>query len=175
MLFLNYKKILLSVVYMVFTVLFISTIQNNIWPVIFGITVPLQLWIPCLVYWTLYRSTGSIIVFVYLNTINIVSLSVLPLSGLLGITCLIALLLIFFKRVYYVNWMFFSIGTAITLFFLPVLLLCFSIWSDGKTYIPSLVFWIGGGIISWLLSFPLFWFFQRLDQLLNIKPEEQEL
>ena len=160
---------------MMFTVFFISTIQNNIWPVIFGITLPLHLWIPFLVYWTLYRSTGSTILFIYLITINMISLSVIPISCLLGIACLTTLLLIFFKRVYYVNWIFFSIGTGLTLFFFPILLLLFSFWSDEKIYIPNLIFWIGGGVISWLLSFPLLWFFQKMDQLLNIKPEEQEL
>ena len=171
----NYKRILLSFSYTIFIIFFISTIQNNIWPVIFGIHLPLQLWIPCLVYWVLYRSTASAIFFIYLITINMISLSVISLGCLLGIASFIAFLLIFFKRVYYVNWIFFSTGTAVALLFFPFLLLLFSGWTDGKIYMPHFGPWIGGGLMSWLFSFPLLWIFQRMDQLLNIKLAEQKL
>lgn len=173
--FFNYKKILLTFFYMIITIFFISILQNNIWPVIVGIHLPLQLWIPCLVYWALFRSAGPAIFFIYLMMINMVSTSAIPFGCLLGVTSLITLLLIFFKRVYYINWMFFSIGTALVLLFFPLLLWLFSGWTDEKIYIPNLIFWLGGGLMNWLFSFPLLWLFQWVDQLLNIKPEEQKL
>ena len=168
----SYKPILLSFAFTIFTVFFISAIQNNLWPVIFGIHLPLQLWIPCLVYWTLFRSFGSTIMFIYLITISISSLSSVPFSCLLAAVSIIVFILSFFKRVYYINWMFFSIGTALALLFFPALLWLFSGWLDNKPYIPNGVFWIGGALTAWLFSFPLLIIFQWVDQKLTIQLEE---
>ena len=57
--FINYKTAFFNYIVMILLIFCIILIQNSIWPSLFGIYAPIYLWLPCLIYWGLYRNTGE--------------------------------------------------------------------------------------------------------------------
>ena len=148
-------------------------IQNSFWPSLFGIHLPIYLWIPYLIYWSLYRKPGEGVFIVYFITISIAATSSLIVGHLLVCNSLIFLSLLLFKRVYYTNWVFFSTACALTLLFFPILLWIIPQITGGKAYFHSLIPWLAGGLVTWILSFPLLGLFQWIDNLTIVKPTER--
>ncbi len=160
-----YKTNLLSDTLTIFLMVLVIIFQNSFWPEIFGKHLPLYLWIPCLIYWLLYRTTWKATLMIYFLSFLVAASSTVLISHLLLIHSLIFLITLFFKRVYYTSWTFFSTACAISLLFFPPLLWISSILLENHFYFPPVLYWIGGGMISWLLSFPLFLLLQQTDQL----------
>lgn len=139
--------------------------QNSIWPEIFGEYFPLYLWIPCLIYWLLYRSTWQAGIWIYIFSLWMAANSTILLSHFLMLLALMFLVILFFQRVYYTSLNFFSTACAVSLLCFPCLSWLLSIWLEGYFYFPPLLSWIGGGMVSWILSFPLFFLFTWIDHL----------
>ena len=152
---------LLTAVFIVCTINF----QNAFWPEWFGPYFPLSLWIPCLIYWLLYRPLWKATFMLYFISVFTATGSTIPLSLLLLLHSLIFLIILFFKRVYYINWTFFNTATVMSLLLWTPLLWMVSQWLNASFYFPPVWTWLGGGVVSWLFSLPLFVLLQQIDKL----------
>ena len=159
---------------MISFIFIIIMIQNSFWPSFFGTYIPVYLWIPCLIYWALYRQPGETTFMVYFIAMSVAANSSLMTGYLLTCNSLVFLSLLVFKRVYYTSWVFFSTACAFTLFFFPILLWILPQITDGKTYFPGFIPWLAGGLITWILSFPLLGLFQWIDNLTIVQSSERK-
>ncbi|MDE0119993.1 MAG: hypothetical protein OXM55_08320 [Bdellovibrionales bacterium] len=161
--FTNYKIVLINYILMIIFILFIAVIQNSLWPSVFGTHIPTYLWIPCLIYWALYRKTGETVFMLYFITLNTTATSPL-LTGYLLIFHSLALIVLFlFKRIYYTSWVFFSTACAFSVLFFPIPLWFLSRIINGTMYLHGFLPWIGGCIITWILSFPILGLLKWID------------
>ena len=167
------KMIFFNYLIMIFLFFIITMFQNSFWPSLFGIHLPVYLWIPYLIYWSLYRKPGEAALIVYFITISIAATSSLMVGYLLVCNSLIFLSLLLFKRVYYTSWVFFSTACALTVFFFPILLWTIPQIIGGKTYFHGFIPWLAGGLVTWILSFPLLVVFQWIDNLTIVKSTER--
>ena len=62
--------------------------------------IPIYLWIPCLIYWAIYRQTVETVFIVYFITFNTASTSSLLTGYFLVFNAVILLVLLLFKRIY---------------------------------------------------------------------------
>ena len=162
----NYKLILLNYLIMMVLILGLTTLQNTVYFSFFGLsTFPIYFWIPCLIYWALYRKIGESTFMLYFITLSVATSSSLHLGLLIIFNSLLMLSLFLFKRIYYTSWVFFSIACATTLFLFPILLWILARILEGKYYFHNILPWILGGMLTWLLSFVLLNLFQRIDKL----------
>ena len=156
-------------------ILITALVQNTLRISFFGFDAPFYLWIPCLLYWAIYRGAWSTVFMVYFITLNTVSVGALPIGYILIFNSLSVLVLFLFKRVYYTDIMFFSIATAVALLFFPIGIWVLSLVTEGPMYFHHPVSWLLGGLVTWLISFLIFYIFQRLDQLTMTPDGEQKL
>lgn len=171
--FINYKMALLNYTTMITFILMITLFQN-VWSGLFGFDIPVYLWIPCIIYWSLYRKTGETVFIVYFITLNIASTSSLFAGYLLFFNSLILLTILLLKRVYYTSLAFFSHTTALTLLFYPTGLWTLSQIMEGKSYLHGILPMLTGALLTWILSFPLLRLFQTVDSFTIIKTEGQK-
>ncbi len=171
--FINYKMAFLNYIVMGMIILLITLFQNT-GPGLFGFDIPLYLWIPCLVYWGLYRNTGETIFMVYFITLSIASTSSLLAGYLLTFNGLVLLTILLFKRIYYTSLMFFSIASALALFFFPVVLWVLSQFMESKAYLHAIPTWMAGMGITWALSFLLLGLFKGIDSFTLTKTEGEK-
>ena len=157
---------------MMLLILLVIMIQTSLWPTFLGTHIPIHLWIPCIIYWSLYRRTGETVCMIYFITLSLASTSALLTGYLLTFNSLVLLILLLFKRIYYTNWIFFSIGCAITLLFFPLFIWAFAKIMDGHSYFYGLLPELGGVVITWIFSFLLLGLFQQVDYLTITKPKE---
>jgi len=148
--------------------------QNSLWPSFFGTYIPIYLWIPCLIYWAIYRNTGETIFMLYFITINIASTTSLPITYLLSFHALMVLVLFLFKRIYYTSWLFFNTACACALFCFQPVIWGLSYIVDNKSYFHGWIPWIVGGIITWVLAFPILSVFQWMDHITIHRSKEYQ-
>ncbi len=158
---------------MIIFILMITLLQN-VWSGLFGFDIPIYLWIPCIIYWSLYRKTGETVFMVYFITLNVASTSALSAGYLLVCNSLVLLVILLFKRVYYTSLTFFSKASALTLLLYPIGLWTLSQTMEGKGYLQGILPWLTGSVITWILSFPLLSLFQKVDSATTIKTEGQK-
>ena len=170
--FVNYKWAGLNYFIMTLLVLLIIMVQNSLWPSFFGTHFPLYLWIPCLIYWSLYRRIGETVLMAYFIAFCLASSSPLMLGYLLSFNSLVLLILLLFKKIYYTSWVFFSVSTAGALFFFPLIIWIFAEVMGGHSYFYGFLPELGGAILTWIFSFALLGFFQWIDHLTITKPKE---
>ena len=149
-----------------FALLFLCVLifQNRIWPVLFGL--PVFLFVPFLVYVALYQKTGFVIFMLYFISFALSASSALPFSFLLVFNGFFTLVLFLFRKVYSINTLFFCLTCALILFLFPAFLFLFAQLMGEKPYIYGPLFWIGGGMVSWIFCLPLLKLFQALDRAL---------
>lgn len=171
--FINYKMAFLNYAGMGGVILFATLFQTTS-PGLFGFDIPIYLWIPCLVYWGLYRHTGETIFMVYFITLCIASTSSLLVGCLLIFNGLVLLTILLFKRIYYTSLMFFSTACALALLFFPIVLWVLSQFIEGKTYSHKIPAWLAGMLTTWALSFLLLGFFKGIDSFTLVKKEGEK-
>ncbi len=172
--FTNYKMAFLNYSVMMLLILLITMIQNSLLPSFFGTHIPIHLWIPCLIYWGLYRRTGETVFMIYFIALSIASSSSLLTGYLLTFNGLVLLTLLLFKRIYYTSWVFFSTGCALTLIFFPLLIWVFAQIVGGPFYFHGFLSELGGALLTWIFSFALLSLFQWIDYLTITKPKEHK-
>ena len=155
----------------------IIIVQTGLWPSFWkGIApsffnAPIYLWIPYLIYWTLWRTTKEAVIIIYLLSFMIAAAGTQPAGRVLFIHCLIFLTVLFFKRVYYTSLRFFSAAVGLSLLTLPLLIGLLSLWLDGRFDFPGVRLWLMGGVLTWVLAFPLLFCLQAADHLTSaLKP-----
>ena len=152
----------------------ITLVQNSFITSVFGTSTPIYLWVPYLIYWSLYRKPWEAVFIVYFVSLSIASTSPLLASYILAFNSLVLLTLLFLKKIYYTSWVFFSIACFLILILCPVSLWILSQFMDGIAYFHKLIPWIKGVLITWSFSFPLLFFFHWVDRLTIIKPVEHK-
>ncbi|MDE0518086.1 MAG: hypothetical protein OXH36_00810, partial [Bdellovibrionales bacterium] len=123
------------------------------------------LWIPCLIYWALYRKIGETVFMLYFITLNTIATSPLLTGYLLIFHSLILIVLFVFKRIYYTSWVFFSTACAFSVLLFPISMWILSRIMNGTVYSYMFLPWLGGGIVTWILSFPILGLMKWIDQM----------
>ena len=159
----SFKARLINYTLMLIVIFGISMIQSTFWPFVFSSYIPLYLWLPFLVYWALYRGAWETLFMTYFLTFAIASTSTISPSHFLLIHSLFFLALITVKKFYYINRMFFGISCVISFLLFPILLWTLSIIENNSSFTPAIISWILGGIVSWLLAWPLLYLLKSLD------------
>ncbi|HVK61377.1 MAG TPA: hypothetical protein VM432_07495 [Bdellovibrionales bacterium] len=147
-----------------FATLVLGTIQTSLWFQVFGYFPSPALWLPCLVYVALYRSTLESIIYSYLTAFVLSSLTAMP-EGVLMINCLgLSLATQIFKRRFYwtaASYAMLVCGLGAILFHLLHLTTTFFI-GDTPLTSPSIINWLVESLLTPLaapLLFPVFrWF-----------------
>lgn len=149
--------------------LLLGTIQTSLWFQIFGYFPAPALWIPCLLYVALFRSTLETVVFAYIIAFVLSTLTAMP-EGMLMIAC-VALALtaqVFKQRIYWTSSSYFMMtcGLASILFHLVHWAVSFVVGDHPMTS-PQISDWLIEALLTPLaapLMFPLFRWFDRVTQ-----------
>jgi len=160
---LTFKPIFINYILMSFVIFGIILVQSTFWSFFISRYIPLLLWLPFLVYWSLFRGTWETIFIIYLLSVSLATTSTVPVSYFLLTHLLFFIILITFKKFYYTNRTFFSLACALSFIFLPIFLGILSILKEGSSFFPPLMPWMTGGILSWFFAWPLFYLLKWLD------------
>ena len=167
------QKTLYNTLFMTGFLLFLIALQSSVLPYFFNTRFNTCFWIPYITYWYLFRKHGECIVMLYLLSYIVAATSSTPFSHLLFIHALILLILLPFKRVYFVNWKFYSISVAIILFCFPLISNLLFSWEQKRVILPHLGALVLGGALTWLFSFPLFGIMKWFDLLFGIHEKQK--
>lgn len=153
--------------------LLLGTLQTSLWFQIFGYFPGPALWIPCLVYIALYRSTLETIIYAYLTAFVLATLTAMP-EGTLMVTCLALALTaqVFKQRIYWA-----SASYAMLICGLSALM--FQIYHWGATFVigdqpltsPAVIDWLIEALLTPLAAPILFPVFRWFDHLTGRDPE----
>lgn len=159
-------KLVANVLLFLFATLMLATVQTSLWFQIFSYFPSPALWIPCLIYVALYRSTLEVIIYSYLTAFVLASMTAMP-EGVLMISCLAVALTaqVFKKRIYWVS-------ASYVMMICGLAALFFQIFHWGATYLfsepltsPAVIDWLIEALLTPLVApllFPVFRFFDRL-------------
>ncbi len=168
-------KLAANVFLFLFATLMLATLQTSLWFQTFGYFPAPALWIPCLIYVALYRSTLEVIIYSYLTAFVLASMTAMP-EGVLMVTCLAVALTtqVFKKRIY---WM----SASYVLMVCGLGALFFQIYHWIATYIfgepitsPAVIDWLIEALLTPLAApvlFPIFRWFDRVTDRDTFAPE----
>lgn len=154
--------------YLVFlaTTIFLSGVECSLWLQIFGDSPGPNLWIPVLVFWSLYRKTEEGMAMVYLLSLFLSALTALqgPLFLLCNMT-LFAGLLAIRNRIYTSGTVYFMLlcGGASFSFFVISFIYSWTFESNPLSH-PAWFDWILEPLLTMLAALPLVRFFYWLDR-----------
>lgn len=160
---------LITANYSVFTLasLTLAALQCSLWLQFFGYFPAPHVWLPTLVYWTLYRNLGESLVMVYILAFVASPLTAMPL-GILLFThiCLFLVVLLIKHRFYWVGSVYFMIISGVLAALFPLFHLLFS-WLFESTPITDFQFfqWIMRGLLTALVALPFFRLFRWMDRI----------
>ena len=150
---------------MLLVILALTLVSGTLWPLHPYIAFE---WGTCfLIYWVLYRETLETICLFYVVTFITASTSSVLVSHLLILHTGVFLILTTLKNLYYTNRMFFGIACGLTLFLKPVLLWLLSRSFDIRADFVTLIPWMAGTLVNWILIWPVFYTLKGLDHLKN--------
>lgn len=149
--------------------LMLGTLQTSLWFQIFGHFPAPALWIPCLIYIALFRSTFETVVFAYIIGFTLSTLTAMP-EGVLMIVC-VALALVtqlFKQRIYWSASSYFMMtcGLASILFHLVHWAVSYVVGDHPMTS-PQVSDWLIEALLTPLAApmiFPLLRWFDRITQ-----------
>lgn len=160
------EKILLlcNIALFVVTALILAGVQTSLWLQIFGYFPPPALWMPVLVYLSLFRGTLTTILLSHLLALALASATAMP-DGLMMISCLgVALSVQVFKtRIFWIQSTYFMMVCGFSTLLFHILHFVSSwIFSEFPVTSPALADWIIQSLLTPLFApvfFPLFrWF-----------------
>lgn len=147
--------------------LVLATIQTSLWFQIFGYFPGPALWIPCLIYVALYRSTLETVIFAYFVGFALSSMSAMP-EGMLMLVCLaLALTAQMFKqRIFWPgsSYLMMVCGLAALIFHVYHWLGTFILGEHPMTS-PAIMDWLIEALLTPLAAPPLFPVFQWFDRI----------
>jgi hypothetical protein len=157
--------------------LVLASMQTSLWFEVFGYFPGPALWIPCLVYVALYRSTLETVIYSYLTAFVLSNLTAMP-EGLLMISCLALALSVqvFKQRIYWTSSSYFMMvcGLAV-LFFHVVHMLSTFLLSDSPLSHPQLTDWLIEALLTPLAAPVLYPVFRWMDRLTNREQASSEI
>jgi hypothetical protein len=149
--------------------LILGTIQTSIWFQIFGHFPSPALWIPCLIYIALFRSTLEAIIFSYLTAFLLSPLTAMP-EGILMIVCLALTLSaqVFKKRIYWSGSTYFMMMCGFgSLVFNAYHLAASRVIGDFPLMSPEISSWLIQALLTPLFAPGLFRIFRWFDSVSN--------
>ncbi len=151
----------------VLALMILGSVQTSLWFQIFGYFPSPALWIPCLIYVALYRSTLETIIFAYLAGFTLSTMSAMP-EGLLMLLC-VALALtarLFKRRIYWEtsSYMMMTCGLAALVFHLYHWGASFFI-GDYPLTSPNIMDWLIEALLTPLAAPPLLPLFRWFDRI----------
>ena len=168
----NYFLFLLSAALLI-------TFQNSLWfQVVGSFPPPPHMWMPILIYWTLYRKPRETLIMTYLLTFLISNSTVMPLSLLLLVNLFLTGIGYYLKlHIYWSSIPYFILLSASGTLLLPMLYFLVSWLLGEKTFQDPHVFeWIIKSLLTALISFPLYklflWFDSLTHKILSSEIEE---
>lgn len=141
--------------------------QTSLWLQLFGHFPTPSLWLPTLVYWTIYRSPKEGLFMIYVISVILSPLTVLPLGVILLInTCLFFVGLIIKSRFYQPGPVYYSMLTGFIVFMFPAFHTIFS-WTFFNNPLKETFFflWILKPLLTMLFCFPLHLLYVFYDDL----------
>ncbi len=150
----------------------LASLQTSLWFQIFGYFPGPALWIPCLVYIALFRSTLEAVLFSYVMGVALAAMTTMP-EGLLMIVCLALILStqILKSRIYWTSssYLMMVSGIAALSFHLFHLIASYII-GDHPLTSPNIMDWLIEALLTPLAAPPLFPIFQWFDKVTNREP-----
>lgn len=168
-------KLVANVLLFLLATLLLATVQTSLWFQIFGYFPSPALWIPCLTYVALYRSTLEVIIYSYLTAFVLASMTAMP-EGVLMVSCLAVALTtrLFKERIYWVSASYVMMVCGLGALF-------FQLFHWVATYIlgdpitsPAVIDWLIEALLTPLAApvlFPVFRWFDRLTDRGDLAPE----
>lgn len=149
--------------------LLFGTVQTSLWFQIFGYFPGPALWLPCLIYVALFRSTLETVLFAYIIGFTLATLTAMP-EGILMIVCVILALSaqLFKQRIYWSGSSYFMMtcGFAALLFHLAHWGVSFIVGDHPMTS-PAVSDWLIEALLTPLIAplmYPIFRWFDRITQ-----------
>lgn len=153
--------------------LLLGTLQTSLWFQVFGYFPGPALWIPCLVYVALYRSTLETVIYAYLTAFVLATLTAMP-EGTLMVTCLALALTaqLFKQRIFWTS-------ASYAMMICGLSALTFQIYHWGATFVignepltsPAVIDWLIEALLTPLVAPVLFPVFRWFDRLTGRDPE----
>jgi len=163
---------LMNILLFVAAALVLASLQTSLWFQIFGYFPGPALWIPCLVYIALFRSTLEGVVFSYALGLALSAMTAMP-DGLLMAVCLAVVLStqVLKNRIYWTSssYLMMVSGFAAILFHLYHWVASY-ILGDHPLTSPNIMDWLIEALLTPLAAPPLFPVFQWFDKLTNREP-----
>jgi cell shape-determining protein MreD len=150
----------------------LASLQTSLWFQVFGYFPGPALWIPCLVYIALFRSTLEAVLFSYVMGVALAAMTTMP-EGLLMIVCLALVLSTqtLKSRIYWTSSSYLMMVSGLAA-------LCFHFYHWIASYIigdhplssPNVMDWLIEALLTPLTAPPLFPIFQWFDRVTNREP-----
>lgn len=160
-------KLIANVLLFLLATLLLATLQTSLWFQIFGYFPSPALWIPCLIYVALYRSTLEVIIYSYLTAFVLASMTAMP-EGVLMVSCLAVALTaqVFKRRIYWESASYILMVCGLgALFFQLYHFIASWVLGDPITS-PSVIDWTIEALLTPLAApilFPVFRWFDRVS------------
>ena len=155
--------------------LILGTIQTSLWFQMFGYFAGPALWLPCLIYFALSRSTLETVIFSYLVGVVLSTMTAMP-EGILMIVCLMLAIStqLFKQRIYWTSSSYFMMvcGAASLLFH-------FFHWGasafleDSTITSPQIMDWLIEALLTPLAAAPLYPLFRWIDKVTDQEPSTE--
>lgn len=160
------SKIFVNYILFALTTLLLTGLQTSLWPNYMGGFPAPHIWIPTLVYWSLYRSTTETVLMTYLISLIVAPMTAMPLGLLIFTNMLIVIGVLIFKiKFYQAGPLYYAFNVAaMTFCFVPSFLIT-TFLLDNLYFSPNIEFfdWIIKTILTTMFSLPLHSLFSFYD------------
>lgn len=147
----------------------LNGIQSGFWYLVFGGFPPPLMWLVALVYVSVTRPLWEATVLTYVLTLVNAAYTIVPFEALLvfSVALMFALMLIR-ERVYWGGSAYFMLMVGVASLMAPVFFWLTSRWFDkNPIFIPEIFDWLISGLLTMLVSLPLYYVFQLIDAISN--------
>lgn len=158
-----------SFVLFIGSAMLLATIKTSLWYQIFGNFAGPALWVPCLIYIALYRSTLETVIFCYLCAFILSAQTVMP-EGLLMITCLALAIStqVFKQRIYWTGSSYIMLVCGLgALMFNFYYFVATQLISENPITRPQVIDWVIEALLTPLAAPILFPVFKWFDSITN--------
>lgn len=159
------------------TTALLASMECSLWLQVFGDSPGPNLWVPTLVFWSLYRRAEEGVIMIYILTLLLAALSAINGSLFLLINMSIYAVLVLLKqRIYTSGALYFMLLCGTVSFAFPLLHTLFS-WSFENNPVtnPAWFHWALEPLLTMLIALPLYALFRLFDRLTHKQlPKEME-
>jgi hypothetical protein len=158
--------LLVNILLLVIAAVVLASMQSSLWFQVFGYFPGPALWIPCLVYVALYRSTLEAVIFAYLLGFALSTMTAMP-EGVMMIVCLALVLSaqVFKQRIFWPgsSYIMMVCGLAALMFNIFHWVTTFVL--ESQTTTPAVMDWLIEALLTPIAAPPLFPVFRWFDRI----------